>query len=259
MRKKLILGTAILGLLFSCSKESKDKSLSIQEYYDLGLPSINSTWAIDEYRKCLEVLKKERANNFHSLPQLKNENSKEIFKRIISSENIDQLFTEQRQDKLNLKDFHTLFQELIILYVNEDETEVDYHEELMEFFIFLIRTLDATFLNLKSLPKVDLSSHESEQLHKRIINGYKKQIIAFLGMQLSGDMNFTKNDINKLSLSITESLTKNHNSLDNETRKEISDKLKEVIELTTSNSVKGNYSKVLQKYSSFSLHELNKK
>ena len=243
---KRILIAGILSLFIaSCSKTQNDQSLTLDEYISLGMPGVDSVWRNDDYLRCASVLRELKHQNFYSLPRLNSDKSKSCFSRIIARENIDTLFLNQRQGKVRLRQFMDSFEEVLLLYLEEDKDHF-YHEELVELLMFLVTMSDKTFVNFDNLPNLDSTSVKSRPEYIQMENGYKTTILAALEYQNEA-YGMSEADLDKFSRVVANSLEMNLQRTNDSIQKEIMNKVKIIVGGTTSLSIKRNYSEILKK------------
>jgi hypothetical protein len=239
-RMKKLTTIGLLILLISCSNKIDDRSLTVVEYMELGAPELNKVWKTSDYEKISIILNDIKKKNFYSLPMLESKNSGPLFSKLVSIENIDTLFTDQKERNVDITEFAYSYQKILTLYLENDENDF-YHKELCELLIFTIKISDKVSSNLDKLTNLDLTSYLVIESKIKIANGYKNTIIGALKMQqiIKG---FTENDLQKYSMAIVESLEKNKNGLDEGILQEIKQEIEFLLNVTESKILQSTYS-----------------
>ena len=236
-----ILFSLISLLVISCFPESKDQSLTNDEYISLGLPVTDSTWGLDEYKQCVEILNQIKNRGTNALPRLLSKKSGTTFQRMVSTENIAYLYKGQEMGAYQMKDFLATYNDLIFIYLETEEEF--YQDELTSLLIFLPRTSDYMFSKLKTLTNVDFSTPEALNLLKQMTTGYQRQIVGLL--ELQSEVAFSTTNSLKLNRVISESLTNNLEFIDSAPKSDIGNKISSLLEEDNSKELKLIYSELL--------------
>ncbi len=72
-------------------KAPEDRSLSVEEYAQLGLPGVDHTWTTDERTKAVQVLTDLAKKNPAQLPRYNSNRSGAVFARLLAREVVEQL------------------------------------------------------------------------------------------------------------------------------------------------------------------------
>ncbi|NMM47839.1 hypothetical protein [Marinigracilibium pacificum] len=93
MENRILSGFAgglFISLIFlSCSQNIEDRSLSIKEYYELGVPDIGEDWNYIDLNTCVDVLGQLKEKNFFSLPVKNSDKSGMLYQKIMNYDHSD--------------------------------------------------------------------------------------------------------------------------------------------------------------------------
>ncbi len=92
MKKYLILSFTILLLSISLQAQTtliNNDSLSIDEYYEFGIPSLNRMWSAKDYTKSGEVLDELKKISINALPRKKGVKSSLLFEKLTNTDKYD--------------------------------------------------------------------------------------------------------------------------------------------------------------------------
>lgn len=242
----------LMTLLFSgsCKNSStKDLSLTTKEYQKMGMPDLPELNSNHDCLKVLTTLNVLRARNPLGYPRKHSIKSGTVFSSFINKENLS--FAEDegltlRERALRIQSFSTFQNALIQIYTDKLKSEQYYNEELIDLYIYQL-FVRSTMLKLAA--KIMNSKEESDISMQSgltvVLNGYKSLINMILEEQEKTSV-FNREDLERLSMAVSQSLIENIGWIVQSEREEIAAKVQGIIENSTSDNIKNNYSTVLK-------------
>jgi hypothetical protein len=241
--------TILLTTVFCSNPNKKDLSLSEEEYSALGLPDYAEIWNNEDYWEAYGVLAKLRNSKPYSLPQKHSEKSGKIFERIISMEN----FSFLEDDSLTLKEKafliqnHNIIQEQFVdVYTNIYGEDQYYNRELIDLYLFGLRISHKMLELAKKINASDEPEAKSLQSGYDVIKYTYFTILTDILDEQSKSTIYREDDLERLSDSISKSVQYNKDLLEVSSRKELQQKLKVVINRTSSDHILENYIKLVE-------------
>jgi hypothetical protein len=221
----------------------KEAPLGSINYAELGFPSIDSVWGIDEYERAVKILSTIHKKSFKSLPRKNGKDSGRIFSRIISVENIKHILNDNLYRESPIT-FVKLLEELNFAYIDLSRERQYYHEELAEIEVFGLKFQDVTFSVVSNL-NIDLANPEMMSAFEDMRSGYLTTVIGILSIQME-DVGYTEKDMLMISAAVSESLSVNLLLLSTDAIKTIADKMRLLINASKSRKVRNAYLKILK-------------
>lgn len=253
MAHKIKITFSVLLIFFftvlSCTNSSdKDSSLSLEEYQMMGLPNHSGIWSYEDYKEACAVLSNIKALKPFSLPKKESKKSGEIFYRMINPENL--LFLQT--DSLSLKEKAYLIQKYIDIqgcfvtaYTDLDNKEQFYNRELIDLYIFGL-TIAQDMLDLGNLINESVENKDIEMQYgfRSIQNMYLTMVLYILENQQKSYF-FEIKDLERLSDFLYNSVLINRDWMEDAAVKNIKLKVQKIIDNTSSEEIKGKYSKLI--------------
>jgi len=243
--KSTIFPLIILLIIFgSCKKSSKDYSLSPEEYQEMGIPEANKIWSLSDYSEAFIVLMQLKYKKPFALPIKDSKRSSDLFRRMISLENMSFLNNEPipLYEKAQLiKQYLEVQRELIEIYTNIRMKKQYYNRELVDIHMYGMQVTQK-MLNLayeinKSDDPGDMMMQSGFQSIQYL---YISGVIDVLKEQAKTSKYF-KNDLEVLTDSVTISLMKNKNWMDSTAVNDLKQALEVVVDSTSSDYIKNKY------------------
>jgi len=244
----ILLVSVLIG--GSCKNSSiKDLSLTTEEYRKMGMPDLAKLNSNHDCLKVLTTLNVLRARNPLAYPRKHSKKSGTVFSSFINKENLSFAGDEGltlRDRALRIQSFSTFQNALIQIYTDNLKSEQYYNEELIDLYIYQL------FVRSKMLilaAKIMNSKEESDISMRSglivVLNGYKSLINIILEEQLKTKV-YHSEDLERLSMEVSHSLTENIAWIVQSEREEIAVKVQKIIDNSSSDNIKNNYSKALK-------------
>ncbi len=245
MEKNRFIYILICLTLISCQKKS-DFSKTLEEYYQIGVPNVNSHWDNEELALTIESLKKLKKTDSFPLPKLNSKKSSLLFKKIISEvplikldENINY---EQQSSKLESAQNSLI--NLLILYGVEEKEQIYYSSELIEIEKRIIE--NATNMTIVS---VKFSENKTNDLiesgKEKIQSGLVKNFITSMESS-KPNIKFNKQAKIELATTVAYSLEKVWGYLDKRHKDSLEESIRQAIQYSEFKTIKDIYSNLLQ-------------
>jgi hypothetical protein len=233
----------------SCKNSSlEDLSLTTKEYQKMGMPDQLKLSSNHDCLKVLATLNVLRARNPLAYPRKHSKKSGTVFSSFINKENLsfaDDEGLALRDRALRIQSFSTFQNALIQIYTDKLKPEQYYNEELIDFYIYqlFLRSkmlkLAAKIMNSKDESDVSMQSGLTV-----VLNSYISLINLILEEQSKTKV-YHHEDLERLSMEVSQSLIKNIEWIEQSEREEIAVKVQRTIENSTSGNIKNNYYKAL--------------
>lgn len=246
MKKKLILYFLVcFTISVSCQKEN-DFSKTLEEYYALGIPSIDSDWETEELKLTIETLKKLKRIDSFPLPKLKSKKSSLLFKKIVT-----EIPSLKIQDTINYNLQAAIFgsiqetlSDLLFLYGAKEKEQIYYSTESIEIEKRIIE--EATNLYLLTL---SFSQNKKDALtasgKAKMQGGFFKVIDAAMDVN-EPYLKFHKDDKIKLANTVANSLKRLWNKIDENFKLKLKNSIKNTIQRCEYMDTRRIYSDLLQ-------------
>jgi hypothetical protein len=132
--KKLLFILVLASINLSSCQKKLDYSKTIQEYEDLGSPSIDKEWTYQDIESFITILEQLKAKDSLPLPKLKSEKSSKYFNKLLLElpkvDLNDSLNVNQQFQNFNL--FQKAFSKLSFLYGASEKEQIYYSDESIE-------------------------------------------------------------------------------------------------------------------------------
>lgn len=247
--KHLIILLTIIISASSCNLLVRDHSLKPDDYVKLGMPDSKKIWTNDDYVAANITLSSLKMNDPLSLPRMKSNKSNEVFKRLVSPENLNFIYDTvyPLRTKAYFIQYYPRFQtEMEQMYTIEYKGKLYYSEELIDLHIFGIHIQDK-MLELGWI--IDKSEDpETEGLKggmQSVQYNYLKLIPRLLDVLLESDI-YTPEGLDRLSNAIAESLSANKEWMNPENKDYLLTSLKSTAEKSKTGAIKENLGKCIE-------------
>lgn len=227
----------------------KDQSFTIKEYESKGMPDIREVWGEKELIKAHVTLGNVRTANFFTLPVKRSSKSGDVFRKIVSHDNLS--FLDDPSKALHDKAFEiqtiaNFENEISRMYSDNLRTEQYYSTELIDIYIFELyirgRMLDLAEKIMNSRDPEDRAMSSGRQA---IVGSYVNLTTKLLREQKRTEA-FNARDLKKLSLLTTNSLHENVKYLDAESKQKLSAEIRDLNEKVKSRSLGKNLAEMLK-------------
>ena len=231
-----------------CKNTRKDLSLSTAELQKMGLPDCNTTWLKKEYSEAFYVLLNVKNSTPFSLPLRGSEKSGEVFAQLINKKNM--AFVNNDTIPLSLRahaiyNFYGVYEDIADLYFNVLLKEQYYTTELALINIF---GLDVAQNMIAVGHKINKSEDSDDVAMKSGFASIQSLYLDVLYNALDENMEILKyetDDLETLCEEISLSVQKNLDWFDDTTKENIKQKINLVLESTTSEKIKAEYTKLI--------------
>jgi hypothetical protein len=161
----------------TCTTKDQDRSMTVQEYRDLGVPDLNSKWQSNEIARCLDVLAQLKSKDFYSLPRKGSAKSGKVYEKLTSLEN-EILYTDPVQANRVLSN-------LVEIYNDPDyyRNPGYYHHEFTGVIVYMINFSYKNVEVLNSLQPFQLEFESTKTQISLMESGYSKMLSGFFFFQ----------------------------------------------------------------------------
>lgn len=249
MNKHLSWILLIILTLSSCESTNKaDHSLSLEEYYELGMPGHEHVWNMSDYSNAFYVINTLKYENPKTLPTRASEKSGLLFARMISLENLSFLqdITLPLHAKADMiKWFVNTLMELKVAYTTPGTQGQPYIQELIDIDIFRLRVSHKMLELGKQINESDDPSDVDMQSdYPQIQQMYVNLLAELLGKHQQTELIPTET-LELLSDSISASVNMNMHWFDESAAGTIQEALRTVSDGPSSKKIKGNYQELI--------------
>jgi len=215
----------------------KDLSLTPQQYTQLGMPTYNAIWSEKDFQKAQNAINSVIIKNFYSLPKKGSIRSGNLFRRIVSKDNLSFLedTTISLQEKAyRIQSLGNMMGQMGTLYTDKIKIRQYYSQELVEIYVAHLY-IRGKMLELAD--KINKSARQEEIMmqsgRKGIVSSYI-MLISFLVSEQEKTEAFPAPDLRRLNREILNSLSLNMQYLDADSKQRIYDAIKNSLEKSKS-------------------------
>ena len=244
MNHKPLLFLAFLLFLSSCNKQGEDHSYSVKEYIRLGIPQINRPWTNDEFVSAVNILRLIKERDSLALPRYDSKRSGDLFKHMISMENLAFLKGElfSLHDKtFMLQNFLNIEGMLTGIYMNRQSGLQYYSKELTRLYIFAI-TITQKMLDLAY--EINISENRDARCMKSglpaVQHIHEKMLIYVLKEQGHTD-SYATDDLEIMGDSISAAIRRNMDWFDSRTIAFLRTELMTIADRSGSEKIRNDY------------------
>lgn len=249
-RNILIVLAAIILLTSSCKNIfRKDLSFTEKEYESRGMPDIRKNWSESELIKAHVTLGNIRTKNFFTLPVKGSPKSGNVFKKIVSRENLSFLDDPAKSLRDKAYEIQTIanFQnEISSMYTDNLRIEQYYSTELIDIYISEIyirgKMLELAEKIMNSKDPGDIAMSSARQA---IVGGYVN-LLSTLIREQKKTRSFTSADLKKLSRETAKSIHDNIKYLDSESKQKLSGEIRGNSDNIKAGSVRKDFDEMLK-------------
>ena len=236
----------LLVLTYCRTDKIQDKSLTLSEYRELGVPDFQKEWSAENYSDAFYVLSRIKWDKFYGLPMKGSEKSGLLYSRLTNINNLAFLKSDSISihDRAKLMlDYIQVGEDLIDLYRNPLSEQQYYQVELIGVYLFRL-SIHEKMLDLAEVIK----NTEDERLKAALPS---VQMVYFIGISKVLDLHgtssqFQKEDLEKMADSVSASILKYAEILDKSIISDIIQSLKNAVSSSSSASIKNKYIKCIQ-------------
>jgi len=250
MKNYFFLILILSVFLSSCKKPNfPDRSYTLEEYRELGMPEYDSLWNYEDYETVFLVLNTLKYKNPYALPVKDSEKSGILFSRIINIENLSFLQDETlplHEKAQIIKEWFGIYRGLYLVYGNAQMKRQYYIRELTDIDIFGIR-LAQKMLDLGN--EINNSIYPSDIAMQSGYPSIQKMYINLLTEILVKQQQtslYPKKTLELLSDSISNSIRKNMGWFDEGASTIIKQEILTVIDSTSYQKVDKNYKDLIE-------------
>jgi len=236
--------------LSSCGNDGpEDKSLSQEEYLNLGIPDPYKIWRSNDFALAHAVLENIKSTKPYNLPLKGSRKSGVVFDRMVSLENMDFLQDKSLHlvDKLRLSErFLRNCEDWIRLYTLDSQGKQYYHRELTISHLFGLKITEI-MLDLNNQIQLAGGNEEVDN------DSYTDQVRS---IYLSGLFNliyeqskisqFSKDDLKLITVHVIESVENSRSWMDETVRNDLKQMLQTVIDNTSLDNIKLRYKDLME-------------
>jgi len=237
MRKRRNAVIILFLVLLGCKGNADDRSLTLQKYYDEGVPSVEGQWKTKEVSRALEILLKMKKRSFFVLPRKSSERSKLIYEKLISGDNII--------DYSNKAEMSQVLLNLLNLYNDDNFSRRPgfYHEEETGMLIYYLKLITKS---RNDLPIINRNDSTTQIEMMKIENGFTMVISGSLFYQ-NDTIHLTQQDRISLSEEIYRSVENEWKTLSDVSKDRLKRELDSAVRLNSDKEVKERYAQFLNR------------
>ncbi len=235
--------------LFSCdgTKEEEDLTLTIEEYVQLGVPSLEAEWTLKDFAICAKTLQSLKEVNYKQLPQYASAKSGELFKRIFTDGHFSQLYAQNipSQNRKQLKLGNQAMKTFGDLYRIDGKFVPEYHTEWAHIYVYMLKWQQELFVGLLKLEEAGLLTASDENQAAILKDQYSKIIAEQLKKLREAGSYFDTVDIQLICAEIINSVKKYKDYIGAEAQEQLVSELNALIKETEEQSVKVIYAEMM--------------
>lgn len=235
--------------IHSCSLFNSDHSLKPDDYVKLGMPDHKKVWTNDDYVASNITLSSLKMNDPLSLPRKNSKKSGEVFQRLVSSENLNFIYDTifPLRTKAYFIQYYPRFQtEMEQMYTIEYKGKPYYSEEMIDLHIFGLLVHDKMLELGWIIDKSEDPDTEGLKGGMQSVQYNYLRLIPRLLEELSESDLYTKEGLEKLSYAIAESIHRNLEWMNNQSKDSLTTAFKNTAEKNKSDKVKENLEKCIE-------------
>ena len=251
MKSSHLISLFLLICIVSCSgPKEKDYSYPVEKYLELGIPDINRPWKISEFANVVATLRDIQNNEPLSLPRKDSKKSGQIFEQMISMENLSFLNIDTLplyEKAYRIQSFLHIQSEYVDIYTDMYKREQYYSKELIECYLFGLRVTQ-NMINLGR--KINESDKPGNVALQSGFSGVQYLHVTMLADALDRQKNtslYNTEDLERLSDSISVSIRRNISWFDSTHVEMIKPNMRVVIDSTTSDKIRNEYSDIMNR------------
>lgn len=239
----------IVSCCFSCEDESKDNSLSVDEYMEMGIPDPYETWTMADYTQAHNVLAKIKWERPLNLPTKDSEKSGDLFRHMVGLEFLS--FLQDSTMSLNEKaerisGFTKIYDYWMDVYTSPIVKKGYYQREILELQIFNLRVMEAMVNLAQKINESDDPADVALQYgYQSIVNNYVSSLANGLKTQRNTP-EFLEQDLKRSADSIYASVMRNREWMDSSAVRAVQQSLKIAIDSVSSTYIRNKY-QILEK------------
>ena len=250
MKNYFLLILILSVFLSSCKKPNiTDRSYTLEEYRELGMPEYDSLWNYEDYETVFLVLNTLKYKTPYVLPVKDSEKSGILFSRIVNIENLSFLQDETlplHEKAQIIKGWFGVYRGLYLVYANAQMKRQYYIRELTDIDIFAVR-LAQKMLDLGN--EINNSNDPSDVAMQSGYPSIQKMYIDLLTEILVKQQHtslYPKQTLELLSDSISNSVKRNMGWFDEDASAIIKQEMLTVIDSTSSQKINNNYKDLIE-------------
>jgi len=237
----------LLVLTYCRTDKIQDKSLTLSEYRELGVPDFQKEWSAENYSDAFYVLSRIKWDKFYGLPMKGSEKSGPLYSRLTNLNNLTFLKSESISihDKAKLMlDYIQVGEDLIDLYRNPLSEQQYYQVELIGVYLFRLG------IHEKMLDLAEVIKNTEDDRLKAALPSV--QMVYFSGLKNILDIHskssqFQQEDIEVMADSISASILRYAEILDKSIISDIIQALKMTESYSSSATIKNKYKTCIQR------------
>jgi hypothetical protein len=247
MKKLHWYGFVFLICTVSC-RPSPDHSFPLKKYREMGIPDWSNGWTMRDYGDVLGTLRNIEYNEPFSLPRKGSRKSGELFEQLVNLNYKDFLFNDTlplHEKAFRIQPFLHIQEEFCDIYANPLRLDEYYNRELVSLYISGLSLVQ---------DMLDLAHQINESDDRRDISmrrGYHAIQYTYMAMvsnvliEQSYFSHYREKDLEILSDSVVASLRRNMSWFDRPTAETIRDKLRVVVDSSSSERIRDEYSRLI--------------
>jgi len=249
-RNSFIIVLSFVLLLSSCNNlQDQDKSLTPEEYRNLGMPDPSKVWTLKDYEDAYNTLDLIKLMNPLSLPKKDSKISSPFFRRMIDTDNLSFIYDESQtlnERAYRIQEYINVQGSLITVYTDLENTSQYYNRELIDLYIFGLN-ISQYMLDLGNRinESIDEENIKMQDRFNSIKNLYITMVLFILDNQKKSFL-FEERDLIKLTDFISNSLFSNQEWLEPNTVEDIKQRVQIVIENSKSEQIKNKYNMLVE-------------
>jgi hypothetical protein len=245
MKKNRLIYILICLTIISCQKKS-DFSKTLEEYYQIGVPNVDSDWDNEELALTIESLKNLKKTDSFPLPKLNSKKSSLLFEKIIPDVPLIKM-DENINYELQSSKFESVQNSLInllILYGVKENEQMYYSTELVEIEKRIVE--NATNITITSNKFTENKTNDLIETGKEKIQSGLVKILITSMESSKPNIKYNKQDKFELATTVAYNLEKVWGYLDKKHKDSLEESISQTIQYSDCENIKGLYSNLLQ-------------
>lgn len=162
----------------------QDRSLGLEQYVELGVPSPERSWGGQDYALALQTLSELAQKDPAQLPRYQSERSGTLFARLTAYDNVDSLESLQLAPLAQVQTAGAMLgpaSQILMLYLQAHSTTNSFASEMIELQAFTLHAAVAVLEAMASVPASDVRNREAfESGQAQMQSGFGKMVSGAL-------------------------------------------------------------------------------
>lgn len=162
----------------------QDRSLGLEQYVELGVPSPERTWSAQDYALAMKALSEIAQKDPAQLPRYQSERSGPLFARLTAYDNMDSLESLQLAPLAQVQTAGAMLgpaSQILMLYLQAHSTSNSFATEMIELQAFTLHAAVAVLEAMDSVPRSEVRNRDAfESGLAQMQSGFGKMVSGAL-------------------------------------------------------------------------------